>query len=348
MTVVSATVKGTPKAPASSAVAALLGFPVGQFSGLPFNSGVNPNGRGGRKGSPDGYEYLSGVVEGSGERGVPFDIRCGFQYQNKSLSDSGAWNDLIGMQVLDWFDDTKVAVLGMKPFPRGGSYTAAKNGAYDQQYQNIGATIAAKRPAGKAKVVLRLAWEMNGNWYTDHGAFNGDWSPVPDYVAGTQRIITKIREGAGDRVLFAQCWSASTSTRYQSTYWGDSYADLVTIDVYDAFAGTSNGIHSRANLLVTGLGGMFDFARSRGKLVGIDEWGGHNTSAESSNGHDNPDFPVVFYDWVYENRAVIAWEAQFNDNEVGNVENNLWNTNGSVVKLPQQRASLIQKVRSYR
>lgn len=348
--------RNAPPSPESQRVA-LLGISTGRFSGLPFNSGVNPAGRGGRLGSPDGYEFLQDVIETSGERGVAFDIRTAFQYQNKDFSNSSQagtyWNDLKGMQVLDWFDATKPCILGMKPFPKGGSYTAAMNGDYDAEYIAIGQTIASKRPAGStAKVGLRLAWEMNGNWY-DHGAYvvDSNFVPVADYVAGTQRIISKIREGAGNRVFFIQCWSASTNTRYQSTYWGDAYADAIGIDVYDAFAGTTNGIHSRGDLLATGLGGMFSFARSHNKLVSIDEWGGHNTTVgagASSNGHDNVDFPVVFYDWIMENLDAILFEAQFNDNDTGNVENNLWNTANVPVRLPNQRAALVSKVKSLR
>jgi len=345
MATVTATVKGTPRASVNeSSRRSLLGVSsTGKASKLPFNSGVHPAGH-----SPSyaGYEGLNDQIEGF--RSAPFDVRAGFQYQNRNISEgSTAWNDLKGMQLLDWFDPAFPTVLGMKPFPTGGSYTDAAAGTYDSQLVAIGQTIASKRPAGStAKVGLRLAWEMNGDWY-DHSAFNAGFGSMrADYIAGSQRIITKIREGAGDRVFFIQCWSASTNTRYQSTYWGDAYADVIGIDVYDAFAGTTNGIHSNANLLATGLGGMFDYAKARGKLVSIDEWGGHNTSGEASNGNDNPDFPGVFYDWVNANRDQILYEAQFNDTATGNVENNLWATGGTSVQLPQQRAAYIAKVQS--
>lgn len=328
---------------------ALLGIATGSFSSLPFNSSVTPSGRGGRLGAPDGYQYLSDVV--ATQRGVGFDVMSGFQYQNRSISEgSTAWNDLIGLQVFDWFDPKYPVVMAMEPFPFGGSYTAAKNGSYDAQYIAIGQSLAQKRPAGTGMPWLRFGWEMNGNWY-DHAAFryvddDNPFVPVADYVAGTQRAISKIREGANGRVKFTQCWSASQNDRYLSTYWGDSYADAISVDVYDDFAGTNNGIHTEAQLLNTGLGEMFQFAKDHGKLLGIDEWGGHATAGSSTDGEDNPDFPIVFYTWVNANRDSILWESQFNDNGVNNVENNLWSTNDQPIQLPSQRAALISKVQS--
>lgn len=324
----------------------LLGITTGQFSGLEVNSGTNPSGRQGRYGDPNGYQLLSD--ETAAQRGVGFDIMTGWQYQNKSFNNSAHagtyWNDLKGMQVLDWFDSKYPTVLGMKPFPTGGSYTDAKNGLYDAELVEIGKTIAAKRPAGTGMVWLRLGWEGNANWY-DHAAFNSDWSLKADYVAGTQRIISKIREGANGRVKFVQNWSATTSLRWQSIYWGDAYADAISADVYDAYAGTSNGIHTRAHLAATGFLAMYDFARAHGKLFGVDEWGGHGTSTGDgapSNGGDNPDFQQVMWDWFQEVRDNLLWELQFNENTVGNVENNLWLTGGNAIQLPNARAKHIE------
>lgn len=341
---INATITPDPEPPTNEQLRQqLLGVTTGFTSGLAVNSGVNPSGRGGRKGSPDGYQFLSDAV--AAQRGVPFDIMTGWQYQNKEFTVDSAgtvWNDLKGMQVLDWFDNQYPAVLGMKPFPKGGSYTDAKNGLYDAELVAIGQTIAAKRPAGTGMVWLRLGWEMNGNWY-DHAAFNNDWSAKADYLAGTRQIITKIREGAGNRVKFVQCWSASANLRWQSTYWGDSYADAISADVYDAYGGTNNGIHTRAHLEATGFIAMYDFARAHNKLFGVDEWGGHGTTTgdgAASNGGDNPDFQQVMWDWFQEVKDNLLWELQFNENEAGNVENNLWTP--QPIQLPNARAKHIE------
>jgi hypothetical protein len=308
----------------------LLGIATGFRSRLPWNSGVNPAGR-----VSGNWEAANDAVES--QAGFLYDVRSGYQYQTRNVSEgSTAWNDLIGMQVLDWIDTACPAVLGMKPFPNGGTYTAAKNGDYDAQYIKIGQAIAQKRPAGTGKVILRLAWELNYN-------NDGTGARATDYLPGTQRIITKIREGAGDRVRFSWCVSANTSSLsdLQGMYWGDAYADVIAVDTYDSTFGTGSGYHTESDWLrITGVGDVFSWAVSRGKLFAFDEWGGHATGAAGSGG-DNPDWPTIVTGWLRKNADNIAYEVSFNDTTAGNVQNNLWTFNGTSVQLPKQRAAYI-------
>lgn len=325
---------------------ALLGAATGAVSGLPFNDAANVAGRNGRFGSPDGYEYLNDVAET--QRGVPFDFRAGFQYQNKNITDSGAWNDLIGFQTLDWWDDTKTAVVGMNPFPRGGSWTDAAAGAYDAQYVAIGQTIAAKRPAGKGKVVVRLAWEFNGinpngtGWFY-HVGVNQNGTPKAGFLDGWRRAVTKLREGAGDRIVISWCPAMSTNSQAQleALYPGDGYVDVVAGDTYDAWVNAPGGFQTQAAWLSqTGVGALFAWAKARGKLFALDEWGGHDTG-EGNDGGDNPQFQTIVYGWAAANADDLAYLCQFNDS---NVHNNLWSTGGVPVHLPNARARQIQIV----
>lgn len=321
---------------------ALLGVATGAASGLTFNTGVHPAGRAGRYGSPDGYEYLNGIV--ATQRGVPFDVRCAYQYQTKAITDTNPWGDLTGMQVLDWFDDTKPCILGMKMFPNGGTYAAAAAGTYDAQYVAIGQTIAAKRPAGKGKVVLRLDWEFN---YGTRATSN-----LTTWLNAWRKMVTKVREGAGDRVKFSWSISANTSslTTLQSMWPGDSYVDVVGIDTYDAFVSTGRGYHDEATWLdQTGIGEVTAWVKSKGILVGFDEWGGHNNDpATNHSGGDNADFPALLLEWCRKNADLVAYECQFNDTATGNVLNNLWSTAGLPIQLPNQRAAYIAKVQALR
>lgn len=319
---------------------ALLGIATGAASGMPFNSGINPAGRGGRLSSPDGYEYLNDVVETA--RGVAFDVRAGFQYQTKSITDSGAWNDLRGMQVLDWFDPSKPAVLGMRPFPNGGTLAAAAAGTYDDHYVYIGQQIASKRPAGTGRVVLRLMWEFNLN--------SGYMNDKTGFIAAWRQIVTKIRQGAGDRVKFSWCPAASTNslTTLQACYPGDDYVDVIAIDTYDAWVSMGQGFHDEATWLAqTGVGDVFAWAKGRGKLFAFDEWGGHNVNVTANHsGGDNPDFYRLVLEFCRKNADWIAYECVYSESEAGNVENNLFATNGTPVQLPQSRAAYIAKVQS--
>jgi hypothetical protein len=319
----------------------LLGVSTGFASRLPFNSGVNPARRGGRYGSPDGYEYLNGVV--ATQRGVPFDVRHGYQYNNRSVNDTdgNGWNDLTGMQVLDWFDSAYPAILGMPMFPNGGTYAAAANGSYDAQYVKIGQAIKAKRPSG-AKVVLRLDWEFN---YGTRASSN-----LTNWNNAWRRAVTKIREGAGDRVKFS--WSIAANTSSLSTlkgmYPGNDYVDVVGIDTYDAFINVGQGYHTEADWLQwTGISDVFAWAKTNEKLVAFDEWGGHNNNPSTNHsGGDNPDFPRIVLEWCRKNADWVAYECQFNDEDAGNVMNNYWSTNGATIQLPNQRAAYIAKIKS--
>ena len=129
-----------------------------------------------------------------------------------------------------------------------------------------------------------------------------------------------------------------------------AYVDVIGIDTYDAFVNTGRGYHDETTWLnQTGVGAIATWARSIGKLIAFDEWGGHNNNPSVNNsGGDNPDWPVVLLEWCRKNADLVAYECQFNDTAAGNVMNNLWSTNGEPIQLPNQRAAYIAKVQALR
>ena len=185
-------------------------------------------------------------------------------------------------------------------------------------------------------------WEFNLN--------SGYMNDKAGFIAAWQRIVTRIRQGAGDRVKFSWCPAASTNSlsTLQECYPGDGYVDVVAIDTYDAWVSSGQGFHDEATWLSqTGVGDLFGWAKAKGKLFAFDEWGGHNVNVGANHsGGDNPDFYRLVLEFCRKNADWIAYECVYSESEAGNVENNLFATNGTPVQLPNSRAAYIAKVQS--
>ena len=94
---------------------------------------------------------------------------------------------------------------------------------------------AARRLATYAKpVLLRWAWEMNGDWF--------EWGGTPrEFVRGYRRIHRIFRANGADNVAFVWSpnWNSAPNTRANAMeryYPGDDHVDWVGVSGYDFFA----------------------------------------------------------------------------------------------------------------
>ena len=86
--------------------------------------------------------------------------------------------------------------------------------------------------------LLRLMWEMNGNWYPwATGAGDGNNNTNAQYVAAWKHIWTIAQTVGASNVYFVFC--VNNSSGYQADYPGDQYVDFLAMDGYNY--GTQNG-----------------------------------------------------------------------------------------------------------
>jgi hypothetical protein len=98
---------------------------------------------------------------------------------------------------------------------------------------------AAKKLAAYGKpMLLRWAWEMNGDWFEWGGPQNGGDPGL--YVTAYRRIHRIFRANGADNVAFVWSpnWNSSPNTRSNAMsryYPGDSYVDWVGVSGYDFY-----------------------------------------------------------------------------------------------------------------
>ncbi len=189
-------------------------------------------------------------------------------------------------------------VLGVPVLPGAkGSTTFAAGiaGSYDQHFAALGRNLVA---AGHDDAVLRLGWEMNGDWFP--------WSIIgheAEFAAYFRRIVTTMRAVPGARFSFeynptlgAGSWGAKPNAAWP----GDAYVDVIGLDVYDSLWGNSTATPAQRWAAVQGgtygLDWWADFAARHGdKPFGFPEWGLWETSGQNGGGGgDNPLFITNF------------------------------------------------------
>jgi beta-mannanase len=238
-------------------------------------------------------------------------------------------------------------VIDVTPFPSGGSYAQMASGAYNDYYKQLGASAASLN--GGFPVVIRLAWEFNGNWY-DHSV----WGPssghaqvtTATFVAAWRNAYTNIKAGAGAHPERAVVdWSLSALDQKDgnpspTAFWpGDNYVDIVGIDNYDfswVKASSQSAFDSGAGAQYSTL---YNFAQSHGKMLALDEWGGADGG---SNGGDNPTYISCVLNWVRAHKAGLAYEMYFETADPNNVHNALF---GPTI-LPKAAAEYTKQIKA--
>jgi Glycosyl hydrolase family 26 len=196
--------------------------------------------------------------------------------------------------------------------------TAAKNGANDWYWRALGRLLVKKGltgnwPDGRPKVILRIAWEHNGDWYP--------WSSRPRrnelFKASYRRAVKNLESAAGDVVTV---WGSSTlqntAADLNASYPGDDVVDIIEVDVYDAYGAYLPNKSAKPNVSkreatwerklngtsrgLTGLQFFADFARSHKKGFAIGEFGvySHVKNGSQVGGGDNPAFIKHVFDFA--------------------------------------------------
>ncbi|WP_129336408.1 glycoside hydrolase family 26 protein [Cellulomonas endophytica] len=204
--------------------------------------------------------------------------------------DGTSWTSMKNPWVMNGWSGKGLEVVYSAPMlPADSSTTlqAGARGSYNAHWKTIAQNlVAAKQP----NAVLRIGWEMNGNWFR--------WSAIPDpgaYVAYWRQIVTTMRSVPGTNFRFE--WApnigqgSKTGFNKESAYPGDAYVDLVGMSFYDQHWGMAPSRSAdRWRDFLTMSGGLqwaADFSRAHGKRASLSEWG-LSKRCDGHGGLDNP------------------------------------------------------------
>jgi hypothetical protein len=152
--------------------------------------------------------------------------------------DKTNWSELSGAALIGtskkWVNSSagRTEVISMAMLANGetGGLSSITRGTHDWAYRSIATKI---RDAGIAsKVIIRLGWEANGNWYLWH------YQKDPTAFKAAWRRIVGIMRGIAPGLRFEFNISnlatrGSTGAKWTAGYPGDDVVDVIYMDIYD-------------------------------------------------------------------------------------------------------------------
>ena len=257
---------------------------------------------------------MSGVVAGgSGEtsswagfRGRPVDVAMSYNNRDSGWGDfDHPWN----LGAYRGFNGSLVESVPYAPSNVGASLAACAAGAYNWHFAALGSAVNHSQFQG-GKFILRLSWEMNGNYFYWDDTNNAQWIRCFQQEASAFKWASP--RSLVDFTINGHGTSASGISRGLDAYPGDAYVDIVGIDNYDHYTGARN--QAVFNSLANGPDGIYtvaNFARAHGKRFSVGEWG-VATCEGSVAGGDNPFYIRAMYNTFRKYASFLAYEAYFN------------------------------------
>jgi hypothetical protein len=212
---------------------------------------------------------------------------------------------------IDMMRDFKGPLLLSLPlYPEGGGFNNqdCAAGMYDNEWRKLGTFLVAR---SRGESILRLGWGWNDlthEWRAD--ADPTDWKTCYQHVA-------KAIRATGPNLKFEWSFNPPGSPQIMpvdpyGAYPGDEYVDYVSFEAFDMYPPLRNETDWKAQCTRPGgLCTLFAFARRHGKLVGLGEWG--IAVCGGDPGGDNPFFVQRMVQAFSENRALMGYEAYFDE-----------------------------------
>jgi hypothetical protein len=190
-----------------------------------------------------------------------------------------------------------------------GTLAQGAAGDYNAHFRRLAEALAAR---GQGGAVLRLGWEMNGDWYR--------WSiknGAAEFGAYWRQIVTTMRS-VSPSLRFDYTVNMGSSLvdgrrlDPEASYPGDAFVDYIGMDAYDQGWGPNNDdprARWQTNMdMPYGLAWHRDFARNHGKPMSFPEWA-LTTRDDGAGGGDAPYFIERMHDWITSNR--VAYHMYF-------------------------------------
>jgi hypothetical protein len=193
------------------------------------------------------------------------------------------------------------------------------SGAHDADFEVAAKAIAASQ----SDAVLRIGWEMNGDWFA--------WAAggvEADYIAAYRRVVGVFRRAS---LRFTFAWRPNArrlNSSPEAAYPGDDVVDTIGFDIYDtpSEASLAEAWKDRVEGPF-GLRWLEDFAARHHKPMHLGEWGVGLLGAR-----DNPFFKEKMSEWLRAHARSIAFHLYF-DVEPSELDSG---------KFPKSRAALMR------
>src|SRR5665213_382005 len=159
--------------------------------------------------------------------------------------------------------------------------------------------------AGLQNSVIRLASEANGPWEGDYVGTTTQEQTL--WASCFDNEVTALRQATGEHFLVD--WNVNACTQpipYANYYPGNSYVDIMGLDLYDVACHTPNTAVTFSQLVneASGLASFETFAAAKGKPMSFPEWG-----LASSPAGDDPAYVSAIAATV--NNGDFAFEEYF-------------------------------------
>jgi hypothetical protein len=283
---------------------------------------------------PSGGKSYSGIWAGGGPastaRVQAFGIWRGTATDSVTVYPQAyTWQDIHDS---DWhvntyqgFDGILVYGLPMLPDSRDGDFASIVAGKHDWVYEQVARDL---RAAGRARSVVRIGWEANGDWFP----WKATARSARGYIAAYRHIVAVLRTTLPDVVIDFDI-ACGTPLRGQQDrldalnllYPGDDAVDIVGCDTYDwyqtrVFDEASWEASIRPHNRV-GIGDVAEFARRHGKGLSIPEWG--LASPTEGGSGDNPLYLERMRSFFEANADILVLEGYFSE-PATSIANSLW------------------------
>ncbi|QOC90143.1 glycoside hydrolase family 26 protein [Micromonospora craniellae] len=232
------------------------------------------------------------------------------------------------------FPGALVISQGLTPDSGGAAELAAcASGAYDHLWRDFGSIMVRH---DRADAIVRLGWEFNGDFMPWSAGDTQTW------IGCYRRAADGIRQSNPKAILdwtinahntpAELCGGVSTNC-----YPGDEYVDIIGIDNYDHWPASRTEAEFDATAAAPeGLDWLYAFAKQRGKLFSVGEWGVVPTG---DAGRENPDFVRWMHAWFAAHAPDLAYEAYFSDCTPGGVQSSLFRSEPQCQQKPASAAA---------
>jgi hypothetical protein len=297
------------------------------------NGGVVPGGPARVPRAKTSGVFPSGVTAGrmaevrawEAYRGSPVDVVV-------TYSDRSSWKTIIspwmgsGTERFSGFRGDWVISQPLFPEsgPEKGNLADCAAGAYNAKWHAFGRWLVAH---GRGDSFVRLGWEFNGLWFAWAATDPAHW--IQCFRNASSSIKTESPRVRIDWTMNAH--SSATPVDAFSLYPGDDSVDVVGIDPYDMYPPSLDAAtFDRQCYGTDGLCQVVAFARLHNKLFSVPEWGvvgqsGTRAGSLGQAGGDNPLYIEKMHQVFMRNADILAYEAYFNDDKMGNVRSSLAN-----------------------
>jgi hypothetical protein len=284
--------------------------------------------------SPSHGDWFSGIWAGGGTAGTDrvkaFGAWRGTRVDAATMyPEATSWQTIHDSRwhitTFNGFDGILSYGLPMLPDNGEGDFGSIVAGTHDWVYKKVAHDLVQ---AGRGRTVVRIGWEVNGDWFR----WAASDATAAQFVAAYRHIAAVLRSVAPDLILDFDI-ACGTALRGQNDrldaltklYPGDDVVDLVGCDTYDWYHTKAYDVASWLSSLqpanAAGIQDVANFARAHAKGLTIPEWG-LASPGEGGEG-DNPYYLRQMRSFFVANADILVVESYFSEPNTS-IGNSIW------------------------